>query len=76
MTLPAVLIQCTKCLDYFTPEHGLDLPLACECGRKFMIRTKYFDRGEWIGWEGTFKGWYVTSDKREIKDLLDDGEES
>lgn len=69
MVLPVVLVHCTLCNKIFTPNNGMNLVLSCKCNQKFQFLSRYFDRGEWLGWEGKYKNWYVTSDKDEISRL-------
>ena len=66
----SVLVQCLDCDKVFTPRDGLNIVLTCKCGKPFHFLARFFDRGEWMGWEGKFRNWYVTSDKKEIRDIL------
>lgn len=69
MDVKSVLVRCTLCKEMFTPNDGLNIVLSCNCKHKFQFLPRYFDRGEWLGWEGKYKNWYVTSDKDEINRL-------
>jgi len=66
----SVLVQCMDCDRVFTPQDGLNIVLTCKCRKPFHFLTCFFDRGEWMGWEGKFRNWYVTSDKKEIRSIL------
>lgn len=68
--MQTVLVNCTRCQKIFTPNNGMNLVLVCKCGHKFQFLSRFFDRGEWLGWEGKFRNWYVTSDKTEIREML------